>query len=391
MPSISSSIFIHTRTFSLCLAFSVGVFFTVLVSLFTTSTTPFARLHFLPPTPPVPITYNRVQPAHFRTLITGAAGFIGYHTAVALRLQNHFVIGIDNFNSYYDPRLKRHRQQLLLRHQVDVVDADICNQQLIVQLLQRHHINRVVHLAAQAGVRYSLIEPRQYVRSNIECTIALFEAIRNVNANNNSSIDIVYASSSSVYGRSPKTKLAESDSIQSISSVYGASKYAVEMLARVYSRIYSLKMTGLRFFTVYGPLGRPDMAYYFFTENILQGRNITLFRTDSGAYARRDFTFVNDTVDGIISTLGRTKGADNEVINLGKGSPETVLEMVDILGKLLGKSPITRDGVLHLADVPSTYADVSLAKRLLGYHPRISLHDGLAEWVTWYSQYYNVN
>ncbi|MFN4173487.1 MAG: NAD-dependent epimerase/dehydratase family protein, partial [Parachlamydiaceae bacterium] len=224
-------------------------------------------------------------------LITGAAGFIGFHTA--RNLKNG--IGLDNFNDYYNPRLKRDRAEILKKEGFEVIEGDVCDQALLEKIIKEHKPKAIVHLAAQAGVRYSLKNPKSYLKSNIDGFLSILEIVRN-----NPHIKLIYASSSSVYGRNEKTPYAVSDRTDKQASLYGVTKKTNELMAETYHHLFGIHVCGLRFFTVYGPFGRPDMAYYSFSEAIRYGKEIELFNFGD---CERDFTYIDDIVDGIISSL----------------------------------------------------------------------------------------
>ena len=231
-------------------------------------------------------------------LLTGAAGFVGFHTALQLHSEGDTVLGLDNFNHYYDVRLKRTRAALLRRAGMTTLfEGDVCDRELLELLLRSGRVTHVIHLAAQAGVRYSLKKPLAYVEANLRCFVNLLEAVHAVN----NSVPITYASSSSVYGTNKLIPFSEKHQVDSQASLYGATKKANENIAHVYHSLHGMRLTGLRFFTVYGPLGRPDMAYFGFTQAILAGKSITEFRNADGTELQRDFTYISDIVSGVIA------------------------------------------------------------------------------------------
>jgi UDP-glucuronate 4-epimerase len=334
-------------------------------------------------------------------LVTGAAGFVGAHCSLALRARGDGVLGLDNFNAYYDPSLKRARQRLLATRGVVVLDADINDAALLERLFSAVPFTHVLHLAAQAGVRHAMRAPQAYVASNVAGLVALFEAAAR---HADPQPAVVWASSSSVYGLNTEAPFSEEHRTDRPASLYAATKKAGEAIAHAYNHIYGLSITGLRFFTVYGPWGRPDMAYFSFARSIVAGEPITLFRTADGADARRDFTYIDDVVRGCLGALdtaGKSTGSKSgkkrgpaplRVYNLGNTSPVPVTRMVAILEKLLGKKAHKRVVTMPTnGDVPFTHANVSHAARDFGYHPTTSLEAGLRHFVDWFVRYYKVD
>ncbi|CAH9098019.1 unnamed protein product [Cuscuta epithymum] len=329
-------------------------------------------------------------------LVTGAGGFVGTHVSAALKRRGDGVVGLDVFNDYYDPSLKRARQKLLERNGVFIVEGDINDAALVKKLFEIVHFTHVMHLAAQAGVRYAMENPGSYVHSNIAGFVNLLEVCKNVNPQP----AIVWASSSSVYGLNSKVPFSESDRTDQPASLYAATKKAGEEIAHTYNHIYGLSLTGLRFFTVYGPWGRPDMAYFFFTKDILKGKSIPIFEAANHGTVARDFTYIDDIVKGCLAALdtaekstgsgGKKKGpAQLRVFNLGNTSPVPVSDLVGILEKLLkvkAKRQIMK--LPRNGDVQFTHANISLAKRELGYKPSTDLQTGLKKFVQWYLSYY---
>ncbi|TKY68028.1 UDP-glucuronate 4-epimerase 3 [Spatholobus suberectus] len=332
-----------------------------------------------------------------RVLVTGAAGFVGTHVSIALKRRGDGVVGIDNYNRYYDPSLKRARTHLLARHGVFVVEGDINDASLLRSLFKLVKFTHVMHLAAQAGVRYAMKNPNSYVHSNIAGLVSVLEACKNANPQP----AIVWASSSSVYGLNSKVPFSERDRTDRPASLYAATKKAGEEIAHTYNHIYGLSITGLRFFTVYGPWGRPDMAYFFFTKDILKGKQIPVFEGPNGRSVARDFTYIDDIVKGCLGALdtankstgsgGKKNGpAQLRVYNLGNTSPVPVTKLVSILEKLLKVKakkkvmPMPTNG-----DVIFTHANISLARKELGYKPTTNLETGLSKFVDWYMEYYS--
>ncbi|CAN6295767.1 unnamed protein product [Urochloa humidicola] len=341
------------------------------------------------------------RPRGHSVLVTGAAGFVGCHAAAALRRRGDGVLGLDNFNDYYDTALKHGRAALLARSGVYVVDGDIADAELLAKLFDVVPFTHVLHLAAQAGVRHALVDPMSYVRANVAGLVALLEAARAANPQP----AIVWASSSSVYGLNSHVPFSEHDRTDRPASLYAATKKAGEEIAHVYNHIYGLSLTALRFFTVYGPWGRPDMAYFFFTRDILAGRPITVYESAGGGSHQttisRDFTYVDDIVKGCVAALdtaGRSTGSGGKkrgpapfrTYNLGNTSPVPVTQLVDLLEKLLKVKAVRK--VVKMprnGDVPYTHANVSLAQRELGYRPSTDLQTGLKKFVRWYLEYYH--
>ncbi|KAL4309203.1 hypothetical protein GQ457_01G033610 [Hibiscus cannabinus] len=338
------------------------------------------------------------RPNGFSVLVTGAAGFIGSHCSLALKKRGDGVLGLDNFNDYYDPSLKRARQNLLSKHQIFIVDGDLNDAALLTKLFDVVPFTHILHLAAQAGVRYAMQNPQSYVRSNIAGFVNLLEVAKAANPQP----AIVWASSSSVYGLNTENPFSERDRTDQPASLYAATKKAGEEIAHTYNHIYGLSLTGLRFFTVYGPWGRPDMAYFFFTKDILQGKPIDVYKTQDQKEVARDFTYIDDVVKGCLGALdtaekstgsgGKKRSpAQLRVYNLGNTSPVPVGRLVSILEGLLGtkakKHVITmpRNG-----DVPFTHANVTLAYKDFGYKPTTDLASGLRKFVKWYVNYFGM-
>ncbi|XP_076910816.1 UDP-glucuronate 4-epimerase 1-like [Bidens hawaiensis] len=329
-------------------------------------------------------------------LVTGAGGFVGSHVALALKKRGDGVVGIDNFNDYYDRNLKWSRRNMLESKGVFIVEADINDRRMLAKLFEIVEFTHVMHLAAQAGVRYAMENPNSYVHSNIAGLVTLLEQCKQANPQP----AVVWASSSSVYGLNEKVPFSESDRTDKPASLYAATKKAGEEITHTYNHIYGLSITGLRFFTVYGPWGRPDMAYFSFTKNILQGKPITVYRGKGGVDLARDFTYIDDVVKGCVASLdtagkstgsgGKKRGsAPYRIFNLGNTSPVTVPALVGILEKNLKMK--AKKNVVDMpgnGDVPFTHANISLARRELGYKPTTDLATGLKKFVKWYLWYY---
>lgn len=342
-----------------------------------------------------------------KILVTGAAGFIGaFLVKKLIEDSDDAVVGIDNLNSYYDPGIKEARLDMLVRADSEgrftFVRGDLCDAALIERLFAKNCFDVVVNLAAQAGVRYSIENPRAYVESNLVGFFNILEACRHHPVKH-----LVYASSSSVYGGNKKVPFSEDDMVDSPVSLYAATKKSNELMAAAYSKLYSIPATGLRFFTVYGPMGRPDMAYFGFTDKLLRGESIKIFNMGD---CKRDFTYVEDIVEGVARVMDNPPvvkmGEDglpmaaHRVYNIGNSDPVQLLEFVDTLQRVLveeGVLPADYDFEAHRelvpmqpGDVPVTYADTSSLERDTGFKPSTKLEDGLREFARWYSDYYRL-
>ena len=332
-------------------------------------------------------------------LVTGVAGFIGFHVTKRLLDRGDTVIGLDNVNDYYDVRLKEARlAQLANVKGYRFVKRDLADRAGIKALFADHGITRVVHLAAQAGVRYSLINPHAYTESNIEGFMNILEGCRHAAVEH-----LVYASSSSVYGGNTHMPFSIHDNVDHPVSLYAASKKANELMAHCYAHLYRLPCTGLRFFTVYGPWGRPDMALFIFTKAILEGKPIDVFNHGK---MKRDFTYVDDIVEGIVRTLDRpaapnpawsgdqpdpgTSSAPARVYNIGNHQPVELLHFIEVLEQALGKKAEKRLLPLQPGDVPATYADIDDLARDVGFKPATPIEEGIPRFVRWYREFYNV-
>ncbi len=311
-----------------------------------------------------------------RIFISGIAGFIGFHLALFLKRRGDFVIGCDNFNTYYDPHLKQKRAALLKEEGIPVLSEDICHAEAIEKILVTHQITHIAHLAAQAGVRYSMTHPEKYVHSNLDGFIKMLEICKR-----HPHIKLTYASSSSVYGLNKKIPFAESDPTDTPASFYGATKKTNEVIAHSYHHLYKIPCTALRFFTVYGPWGRPDMAYFSFTKAILEGNPIQVFEKGE---LKRDFTYIDDIIQGTAAAIDL--GADWEIFNLGNNHPESVLDLISHIERETGKKAHIEFLPMQPGDVKITYADITKSQKLLGFSPATSLATGIAHFVEWYKQ-----
>ena len=312
-------------------------------------------------------------------LVTGAAGFIGFHCAKRLCEAGETVVGIDNVNSYYDPALKEARCAVL-KAMKDFVfyKLDICDYEGLGEIFSRHCFDRICHLAAQAGVRYSITDPFAYQKSNNEGFLNLLECARHAAVEN-----FVYASSSSVYGANTKLPFSESDRTDEPISLYAATKRSNELTARCYSHLFGIPMTGLRFFTVYGPWGRPDMALFKFTKAILAGEPIDVYNNGK---MRRNFTYIDDVVQGVLLALDRP--VPYEIYNVGNSRAEELMDFVREIEKNLGKKAVINYLPMQAGDVAATVADIEKLRKL-GYEPRTNIDKGVKAFVGWYREYYN--
>lgn len=321
-----------------------------------------------------------------RILVTGAAGFVGSHVAARLAAMGHQVVGCDNFNDYYDPQLKHDRVAALLAPAgVPCERVELSNSAEVDALFARVAPTLVVHLAAQAGVRYSLLNPAAYVQSNLVGFGNILEASRKAGI-----AHLLYASSSSVYGANAKVPFSEDDQTDAPVSLYAATKKSNELMAHAYSHLYQLPATGLRFFTVYGPWGRPDMAYFSFTEKMVRGQAIGVFAEGK---LTRDFTYIDDIVEGVVRLLFKPKageGVPHAVFNIGNDQPVMVLDFIATLEAALGVKADKDFQPMQPGDVPATHADTRRLKDWVGFAPSTTLADGLARFCAWYRGHYRV-
>jgi UDP-glucuronate 4-epimerase len=319
-------------------------------------------------------------------IVTGAAGFVGCFTAERLLQRGETVIGVDDFNAYYEMGLKEARAARLCAHShFRMARLDVADAPAFAALVQESGADRIVHLAAQAGVRYSMEAPFAYERSNIAGHLSVMEACRHTPAIQH----LVYASSSSVYGdRAIAGPFSEDDPADAPVSLYAATKRSCELLSASYSKLYGLKQSGLRFFTVYGPMGRPDMAYFGFTRKILNGEPIEVYGHGEMA---RDFTYIDDIVDGVLGVLDRPpETGEARLFNIGGSRPVPLLRMIEILEQALGRTAEKILTPMQPGDVTATYADISRLHALTGYSPKIALEEGLPKFISWYRDFYGV-
>ncbi|AIG02381.1 MULTISPECIES: NAD-dependent epimerase [Pseudomonas] len=322
-----------------------------------------------------------------RVLVTGVAGFIGFHTAKRLCSDGHEVIGIDNLNSYYSVELKQARlSQLAACRNFQFKLLDVADKQALLDLFAENEFEQVVHLAAQAGVRYSIDHPDAYAQSNLVGFLNVLEACRA-----HRPAHLIYASSSSVYGLNDHLPYATTDPVDRPMSFYAATKRANELMAHSYSHLYGIPTTGLRFFTVYGPWGRPDMALFKFTDAILKGRPIDVY--NDGAMSR-DFTYIDDIVEGLMRLMPLPPtdetGARNKVYNIGFGAPVKLLEFVECIEEALGIRSVKNFMPLQSGDVLNTWADTRELEDRVGFRPQITVSVGVQSFVDWYRNYYGV-
>jgi len=334
-----------------------------------------------------------------KLLITGTAGFIGFHMALRCLELGYEVIGVDNVNDYYDVQLKEDRLTLLHRypdfrfHRIDLQNAAA-----VSKLFQSHTFDRVVHLAAQAGVRYSLSNPHAYTQSNVEGTLTILEGCRHQQVPH-----LIYASSSSVYGLNTEQPFSTSHGTNHPISLYAATKKANEMMAHCYSHLYQIPTTGLRFFTVYGPWGRPDMALFKFTQAIMHGKQLEVYNQGR---MKRDFTYVDDIVSAMVKLLDHvpepnsgwdskhpdpaTSSAPYRIFNIGNNRPTELARFIEVLEMIIGKKADIRYLPLQPGDVLETYADVDSLSEAVGFAPSTTIEDGIAKFVAWYRTYYDI-
>jgi UDP-glucuronate 4-epimerase len=329
--------------------------------------------------------------ADHATLVTGAAGFIGFHVARRLLAEGRSVVGLDSLNGYYEPALKQARLNLLRGDSnFSFVHADLADRHATRELFARYGFPDVIHLAAQAGVRHSIDHPHAYVDANLEGFVNVLEGCRHHGCRH-----LVYASSSSVYGANAKLPFSVDDRADHPVSLYAATKRANELMAYSYSHLYGLPVTGLRFFTIYGPWGRPDMAIFLFAKAIVEGTPIKLFNHGK---MRRDFTYIDDVTRVILRLIdhvpqgdaGKADGAPSRIYNVGNQRPEELMQVVAVLEKALGRKAAKQMLPMQPGDVVETFADIGDLVRDTGFRPRTSIEDGIGEFVKWYRDHYKV-
>ena len=335
-----------------------------------------------------------------KILVTGAAGFIGYHTSVQLLERGDTVVGLDNFNDYYDVNLKHSRAEYLQQFEnFSLARISLEDRTAMEKLFADEQFEKVVHLAAQAGVRYSIENPHSYIESNIVGTMHILEGCRHHNVEH-----LVYASSSSVYGANTTMPFSIHQNVDHPLALYGATKKANELMAHTYSNLYELPTTGLRFFTVYGPFGRPDMALFMFTKNIIEGKPIDVFNYGNH---RRDFTYVDDIVEGVIRTMDHTATGNDQwdgaspdpgtsrapyrIYNIGNQEPVELMRYIELIEENLGRKAEKNLLPMQPGDVPDTYADASDLSNDVGYRPSTPIETGVKNFVDWYLEYYKID
>jgi UDP-glucuronate 4-epimerase len=332
-------------------------------------------------------------------LVTGAAGFIGLHVTQLLLSTGREVVGVDNVNDYYDPKLKQARLEILMRQpNFTFVKLDLADREATKTLFARHRFPTVIHLAAQAGVRYSLQNPQAYVDANIEGFLNVLEGCRHSDCKH-----LLFASSSSVYGANTKLPFSVQDNVDHPISLYAASKKANELMAHAYSHLYRIPASGLRFFTVYGPWYRPDMAMYIFAKAILEGKPIRLFNHGN---MRRDFTYIDDVAEAVVRLIGHppqanpawsgersdpaTSAAPWKIYNIGNNRPEELLHVVSLLEKEFGRTAIKEMLPMQPGDVPATYADIEDLARDIGFRPATTIEEGIRRFAKWFREYHEI-
>ena len=322
-------------------------------------------------------------------LVTGAAGFIGFHLCLKLLNNGHSVYGIDNLNNYYDVNLKKNRLKHLLQNKsFKFKKIDISDNNFVKKIYPSvKNIKIIIHLAAQAGVRYSIKHPYKYIKNNVEAQVSILELAKKIKNFEH----LFYASSASVYGYNEKTPFAVTDRVDDPASLYGATKRAGELISNSYSMMFKINCTGLRFFSVYGPWGRPDMAAYIFTKSLFKNKTIDLFN-----YGRmeRDFTYIDDIVEGIILLIKSKKSKQkiqHKIYNLGNNKPESLLKLLKLLEKFTGKQAKIKKTGMQTGDVKFTYADIKESKKDFKFCPKVKIDEGLAEFVNWFRIYHKVS
>ena len=329
-----------------------------------------------------------------KILVTGAAGFIGFHLIKALLKQQCFIVGIDNLNSYYDVNLKNDRLKILSEHSTEAsfkfIKLDLADRTAMASLFADYGFDIVINLGAQAGVRYSIEKPHEYVDSNLVGFVNILEGCRHAKVKH-----LVYASSSSVYGMNIKQPFSTKDRVDFPISLYAATKKSNELMAHTYSHLYNIPTTGLRFFTVYGPYGRPDMAYFSFTKKILAGEQIDVYNNGE---MQRDFTYIDDIVEGIVRIIDKvpapqrgaatTATAPYQIYNIGNNQPVTLRRFITAIEDACGKKAKENLLPMQPGDVPATYADIDELTADIDFIPQTSIEDGIAKFVDWYKAYY---
>ena len=324
-----------------------------------------------------------------KILITGVAGFIGYHLAEKLLDKNYQIIGIDNLNGYYDPVLKKDRLNNLKKFSnFEFHKIDFIHNNELTSIFNNNQLDQVIHLGAQAGVRYSITNPQFYIETNITGFLNILENCKSYNVEN-----IIYASSSSIYGNNKDLPFSENDKTEKQISIYGVSKKTNELMAHTYSNLYGLKTIGLRFFTVYGPWGRPDMALYIFTKAIIENKNIDLFNKGSHT---RSFTYISDIVEPIYRLIKINENnqnilSNNDILNIGGAEPVKLLRFIDIIEDYLGKKAKIKLKPMQQGDIQDTNADITKLKKITDYKPQVDIEEGIKRFIDWYKAYHQTN
>ena len=321
-------------------------------------------------------------------LITGAAGFIGYHLSSNLLSQKYKVVAVDDINSYYDIKLKKHRIKLLKKDKNKInfsfIKLDLQNKKKLKHIFKQNNFDFVIHLAAQAGVRFSINRPEEYIKSNVIGFFNLLEIIRYTKTK------LIFASSSSVYGKTKQNSFSESQKNSEPLQLYAATKSSNELMAYAYHSLYNLCVIGLRFFTVYGPLGRPDMAVYKFSKKIVQNKNIKLFNRGNHS---RDFTYISDVVECILKCVNKYKNKKEkiyQIFNVANGKPEKITYLINLLSKEFNKKARLKPVKLQMGDMINTKASINKTKRFLKFKPKVKLNEGVKEFVNWFKKYHKI-
>ncbi len=313
-------------------------------------------------------------------LITGGAGFIGSHLSETLLKQGHFIVCLDNFNDYYDPKIKRRNiQEILSKKNYKLIEGDILDLSLLREIFRKYNIDVIIHLAARAGVRPSIKEPLLYQKVNVEGTTNLLEMAKDFKIKK-----FIFGSSSSVYGKNKKIPFSEDDPVDHPISPYAATKKAGELICYTYHHLYNLPVSCLRFFTVYGPRQRPDMAIHKFTRLIFYGENVPMFGQGD---TRRDYTYITDIIDGICKAMEHCHSY--HIYNLGESKTIELRQLINLIAETLGKKPKIQVLPMQPGDVPITYADISRAKQEIGYNPQVNIEAGIQKFVEWFKEIYD--
>ena len=317
-----------------------------------------------------------------KILVTGSSGFIGFHTCLLLLKNKHYVVGIDNLNDYYDLNLKKSRLRILKKfNNFKFLKKDIENKN-IVKKFKANEIDIIINLAAQAGVRHSLKDPYSYINSNVLGHVNMLELAKKVRAKK-----FIYASSSSVYGGNKTLPFSIKQRVDNPVSIYAASKKSGELISESYAHLFGIQCIGLRFFTVYGPWGRPDMATFIFTKKIFEGKEIEVFNNGK---MKRDFTFINDIIDGIMGAVKLNKKFEHRIYNLGNNNPEDLSNFINLIEETIGIKAKKRLLPIQPGDVKETFAEISESTKDLNFKPKVNINEGIPKFIEWYKSYYKV-